>query len=163
MVEQSGKPFLLPCSCCCCTPRNPCDTRSPLCVGLVLDRTMFSLVRALPSPTSAAGCPPLFGWFIGTTTQSDSSGAYMPALWLVAFADRPRSSSDPGTPEISRFCACCFSGCAGSQTTQGRLTTRDLSRPAMLPSPNATEGRRPEQDFSKLNHPAHRCPCLRFG
>ena len=34
---------------------------------------MFSLVRALPSPTSAEGCPSLFGWFIGTTAQSDSS------------------------------------------------------------------------------------------
>src|SRR6266849_2919749 len=69
---------------------------------------MFSLVCALPSPTSAEGCPPLFGWFIGTAAQSDSSGAYMPALWLVAFADRPRSSSDPGTPEVSRFSCMLF-------------------------------------------------------
>jgi len=47
------------------------DTHSPLCVGLVLDRPMFSLVRALPSPTSAEDCSPLFGWLIGTTTRSD--------------------------------------------------------------------------------------------
>src|SRR5205823_14114064 len=32
---------------------------------------MFSLVCALPSPASAEGCPPLFGWFTGTTTQSE--------------------------------------------------------------------------------------------
>jgi len=29
--------------------------------------------------------------------------------------------------------------------------------------PLSPDGRRPELDFSKLNHPAHRCPCLRFG
>src|SRR6202043_1145696 len=36
----------------CRTPFNPWDARSPLCVGLVLDCAMFTLVRALPSPAS---------------------------------------------------------------------------------------------------------------
>ncbi len=66
----------------CRTPLNPWDTRSPLCVGLVLDRTMFSLVRALPSPTSAGDDSPLFGRFTGTTAQSDFSETCMSALWL---------------------------------------------------------------------------------
>ena len=30
---------------------------------------MFSLARALPSPTSAEGCPSLFGWFIGVGSE----------------------------------------------------------------------------------------------
>src|SRR6266849_4606978 len=51
----------------CRTPFNPWDIRFPLCVGGMLDGTMFSSVCALPSPTSVEGCPSLFGWFIGTT------------------------------------------------------------------------------------------------
>ena len=92
----------------CRTPLNPWDTRSPLCVGLVLDGTMFSLACALPSPTSAEDCSSLFGWFIGTTAQSDSSGACMPALWLWAFADRSRSWMDRDAPEVSRFSCMLF-------------------------------------------------------
>src|SRR5258708_8639133 len=68
---------------------------------------MFSLVCALPSPASAEGCPPLFGWFTGSTTQSDFSGTYMSAVRFVAFADRPRSS-DKGVLEISRFSCMLF-------------------------------------------------------
>ena len=56
---------------------------------------MFSLVCALPSPASAEGCPSLFGWFTGTTAQSDFSSTCMSALWLMAFADRP-CSTDQG-------------------------------------------------------------------
>ena len=55
------------------TPFNPWDIRSPLCVGRMLDGTMFSSVCALPSPTSAEGFPSWFGWFLGTTAQSDCS------------------------------------------------------------------------------------------
>src|SRR6266581_1694986 len=38
---------------------------------------MFSSVCALPSPASAEGCPSLFGWFTGTTAQSDFSCTFM--------------------------------------------------------------------------------------
>ena len=69
--------------------------------------TMFSLVCALPSPTSAEGCPSLFGWFTGTTARSDSSRTCMSAVWLVAFADRPRSW-DRDIPEVSRFSCMLF-------------------------------------------------------
>src|SRR6516165_4841081 len=68
---------------------------------------MFSFVCALPSPASAEGLPPLFGWFTGCTAQSDFSGTCMSALRLVAFADRPRSS-DQGVLEISRFSCMLF-------------------------------------------------------
>jgi hypothetical protein len=63
---------------------------------------MFSTARALPSPTSAEGFPPLFGWFTGTTAQSDFSSTCMSAVRPEAFTDRP-SSVDEGVLEISRF------------------------------------------------------------
>jgi len=69
---------------------------------------MFSLACALPSPTSAEDCSSLFGWFIGTTAQSDSSGACMLALWLWAFANRSRSCLDRDAPEVSRFSCMLF-------------------------------------------------------
>src|SRR5580658_4757465 len=68
---------------------------------------MFSLARALPSPTSAEDCSSLFSWLIGITAQSDSSGACMLALWLWAFANRSRSL-DRGAPEVSRFSCMLF-------------------------------------------------------
>src|ERR1035441_10777697 len=68
---------------------------------------MFSLVCALPSPASAEGCPPLFGWFTGTTAQSDFSGTYMSAVRLVAFADRSWSFVQD-VQEISRFSCMLF-------------------------------------------------------
>src|SRR3989454_8664578 len=54
---------------------------------------MFSFVCALPSPTSAEGCPPLFGWFTGTTTQSDFSSTCMSAVRLLLIV-RPRRAGD---------------------------------------------------------------------
>ena len=84
MVEQSGEPFLLPLSVLLAAHRSiPGTLRSPLCVGRVWDRTMFSLVCALPSPASAEGGPSLFGWFTGTTVQSDSSRPCMSAVRLM--------------------------------------------------------------------------------
>src|SRR6202022_1347796 len=68
---------------------------------------MFPPRRGLSSPTSAEGCPSLFGWFTGTAAQSDFSGTCMSAVRLVAFADRPLSS-DQGALEISRFSCMLF-------------------------------------------------------
>ncbi len=123
---------------------------------------MFSLARALPSPASVENCSPLFGRFIGTTAQSDSSRACVSALWLITFADRSRSWlvrefwRSPGSR------ACCFSACAGSLTTQGRRATRDLSQSAVLLSPGRDGVSALLNVFSKLNSPAHRYPYLRF-
>ena len=64
---------------------------SPRCVGLVSDCTLFSLARALFSPGSAEDRSSLFAWFIDSMARSDSSRACVSAVWLWAFADRPRS------------------------------------------------------------------------
>jgi len=45
---------------------------------------MFSWVCALPSPTSAEGCPSLFGWFTGITAQSDFSCTFASAVRFMA-------------------------------------------------------------------------------
>src|SRR5208282_5089574 len=51
---------------------------------------MFSLARALLSPGSAEDRSSLFAWFIDSMARSDSSRACVSAVWLWAFADRPR-------------------------------------------------------------------------
>src|SRR6266403_1804555 len=90
---------------------------------------MFSLVCALPSHASAESCPPLFGWFTGSTAQSDFSGTYMSAVRLVAFADRP-CSSDQGVLEISRFSCMLFLSVRGFSDYAGPTVH---SRLAWLP------------------------------
>jgi hypothetical protein len=98
---------------------------SPLCVGLVSDGTMFSLARALFSPGSAEDCSSVFVWFIDTMARSDSSRACASASWLCAFADRPRSLSGRGAPEVFRFSCMLFLSVRGFS---------DYAGPAVLPS-----------------------------
>jgi hypothetical protein len=62
---------------------------------------MFSLIPGLPSPTSACSCLLLFGWFIGTTPESDPSAACISVVRPLAFPDRPVTAS--GATEVSRF------------------------------------------------------------
>src|ERR1700693_6344412 len=66
--------------------------------------------------------------------RSDSFGACASALWLapsqtglVSFRVEKIQRS-PGSR------ACCFSACAGSKTTQGRLAAREITRQTVLPS-----------------------------
>jgi len=68
---------------------------------------MFSFIYALPSPASAAAIAALFGWFTGTTAQSDFSSTCMSAVRHRAFAGRP-SPSGEGALEISRFSCMLF-------------------------------------------------------
>src|ERR1700688_1066147 len=84
------------------------DTRFPLCVGLVLDGPMFSLVCALPSPISAEDCSSLFDRFTGTMAQSDSSEACLSAVWRKAFSDRSRLWLSREASEVSQFSCMLF-------------------------------------------------------
>src|SRR5450756_1892328 len=65
---------------------------------------MFSSNCALPSPASAEACPSLFGWFTGTTAQSDFPCTFASAVRFMAFADRSWPV-DQDVQEISR-CSC---------------------------------------------------------
>ena len=52
MVEQSGEPLSLPVP---CTLRKPSDRPTSRCVESVCDGEVFSVIRFLSSPASAAG------------------------------------------------------------------------------------------------------------
>jgi len=163
MVEQSGEPFLFPfLSCLPHTAQSLGHSFPALCRARVGLNDVL-LVGALPSPTSAEDCSLLFGWFIGTTALSDFSSACMLALWLWAFTNRSRSCWDRDAPEISRFSCMLFLSVPGfldyaGPTGHSRSTA--TSRIAFLVGNRV---QRPNQRFSKLNHPAHRYPYLRFN
>ena len=123
------------------TLSDPCDSRFPLCVGLLRDSTAFSLVHTLPSTTSAEANTSLFGGFTGTMVQSDSSAACMSGLRLSP-SRTGLLAQTPRRPPGSR--ACCFSTCMGSPTTPGRRPTRDLTPVLRVGFPSSEQGRRPE-------------------
>jgi len=58
--------------------------------------------------------------------------------------------------------ACCFSACAGSQTTQDRTIHSRLAWLLCCLPPLGTQSASCSIGFSKLNSPAHRYLCLRF-
>ena len=124
---------------------------------------MFSLARALFSPASAEDRSSLFGWFIDSMARSDSSRACASAVWLLAFADRPRALAGRGAPEVSRFSCMLFLGVRGfldyaGPTARSRFIANSCSAFLHQERVGILIFR-----FSKLNHPAHRYPCLRFG
>src|SRR6266404_5970999 len=124
---------------------------------------MFSLARALSSSASAEDCSSLFGRFTGTTARSDSSGTCLPAVRLIAFSDRSRSWLDREVPEISRFSCMLFLSVRGFLDYAEPTGHSRFTQPVMLPSPSGMGLATLRKSFSKLNHPAHRCPCLRFN
>src|SRR5947199_8113178 len=98
---------------------------------------MFSLARALFSPDSAEDRTSLFVWFIDSMARSDSSRACASAVWLCAFADRPRSLAGRGAPEVSRFSCMLFLSVRGFYDYAGptaRSRLRRNSRVAFLQS-----------------------------
>src|SRR5580693_2247923 len=123
---------------------------------------MFSLVRALFSPGSAEDRSSLFVWFIDSMARSDSSRACMSTLWLCTFADRPRSLAGRGAPEVSRFSCMLFLSVRGFSDYAGPSARSRLSRISRVAFLHQERVGVLVLRFSKLNSPAHRCPCLRF-
>src|SRR5499433_4569486 len=123
---------------------------------------MFSLVRTLFSPASAEDRSSLFGWFIDSMVRSDSSRACASALWLWAFADRPRSFAGRGAPEVSRFSCMLFLCVRGFFDYAGPSDRSRYRGSAVGPSSIRKRVGVLIFRFSKLNRPAHRYPCLRF-
>jgi hypothetical protein len=62
-----------------------------------------TLVRSVPSPISATGCPALFDWFLGTTEQSDSSGPFARAVRPLPLPAGLVRCLRPVGSEVSRF------------------------------------------------------------
>ena len=123
---------------------------------------MFSLARALFSPGSAEDRSSLFVWFNDSMARSDSSRACASAVWLCAFADRPRSLSGRGAPEVSRFSCMLFLSVHGFLDYAGPTARSRYRETAVLPSPSQERVGVLLFRFSKLNSPAHRSPYLRF-
>ena len=124
---------------------------------------MFSFICALPSPTSAGSCPPLFGRFTGTTAQSDFSSTCMSVVRLWAFTDRPSQDCRRRTGDLPVLVHVVFSACAGSNDYAGPDShSRVTQLPYCLPPTHQGVGIL-ICGFSKLNHPAHRCLDLRFA
>jgi hypothetical protein len=94
---------------------------------------MFSTVCALPSPASAEGLPPLFGWFKGSTAQSDFSCTFTSAVRFMAFADRSWSVNQD-VQEISRFSCMLFLSVRGFLDYAGPNNPLAISVVVVLPS-----------------------------
>ena len=65
------------------TAANRIDVASRLRVRTTAACRLFPSGEALPSTTSAGSCLPLFGRFLGTTTSSDFSSAFMLGVRLL--------------------------------------------------------------------------------
>src|SRR5215469_3982137 len=89
---------------------------------------MFSFICALPSPTSAAACAALFGWFTDNMAQSDFSSAYVSVVRFMAFTDRPLLTAK-GALEISRFSCMLFLSVRGFLDYAGPASHSRLTRP----------------------------------
>src|SRR5208337_4322289 len=120
----------------------------PYCAGGVWFWPMFSLVRALPSTTSAEACASLFGGFIGTTARSDPSPAYTSGVRLGPSRTGPRLLGTPKRSPGSR--ACSFSACLGSPTTRDHPPAR-ATVGACVAFPLRKQCRHPELWFSQLD------------
>jgi hypothetical protein len=97
-----------------------------------------------------------------TMAWSDSSRACTSAVWLCAFADRPRSLAGRGAPEVSRFSCMLFLSVRGFSDYAGPSDRSRLSRISRCAFLHQEGVGVLVLRFSKLNRPAHRYPCLRF-
>ena len=132
-----------------------------LYVRSVSRSTAFSSAQALPSRSSAGGCPPLFGPFAGTTAQSDSSAAY---TWGVRHAPSPTGLPLGGraSPRSPGSRAESFLTCTSSSTAPGPVAAR-AGAAAAVAFPSSQQGRPPRRVISRLHSPARQCLCQRFA
>ena len=124
-----------------------------------------SLVCALPSPGSA-GLPgpaglPLFVWFIGTMTQSDSSVPFAPVLRHSAFSGRSAPLPRADSSEVSRFSCMKFPSVPGVFDYAG-LTSHSRLRTPWYCLPLHPTGSAPRFCVFAALYPAHQCLCLCF-
>ncbi len=136
----------------------------PLCVGGVLGLTgvLLGPRPSLPSlRRRRLSRPPLFGWFIGTTAQSDSSAPFMPVVRLCllrpvcpAVSCRRIGGLPVLVHEVSQR--------AGVYDYAGSAADSRLSPARMWPSPSVHRVGTPDCVF-EAQYPAHRCLCLRFA
>src|ERR1700720_98573 len=99
------------------TAANRIDVVARLSVRTTAACRLFPSGEALPSTTSAGSCLPLFDRFLGTTTSSDFSSAYMLGVRLLPSRAGPSRIRARVRPP--RFRAKNFSTCTRSPTARG--------------------------------------------
>src|ERR1700674_1735813 len=99
------------------TAANRVDVVTRLSVRTTAACRLFPSGEALPSTTSAGSYLPLFGRFVGTTTSSDFSPAYMLGVRLLPSRAGPARVRARVRPP--RFRAKNFSTCARPSTARG--------------------------------------------
>jgi len=133
------------------TPFNPWDIRSPLCVGWLLDCLMFSLVRGLPSATSAsrpsASLARLLRWYYAPVRLLAGVHA---RIVLVAFRADPVAGWPrmPARSPGSR--ACSFPTCSWLLDYAGPARNSRW-RPPQCGLPVRSTRSAPSMRFSKLD------------
>src|SRR5712691_8898044 len=99
------------------TAANRIDVASRLSVRTTAACRLFPSGEALPSTTSAGSCLPLFDRFLGTTTSSDFSSAYMLGVRLLPSRAGPAQVRARVRPP--RFRTKNFTTCARPSTARG--------------------------------------------
>ena len=113
------------------TAANRIDVVARLSVRTTAACRLFPSGEALPSTTSAGSCLPLFDRFLGTTTSSDFSSAYMLGVRLLPSRAGPAQVRVRVRPP--RFRTKNFTTCARPSTARGSYM--QASTPwKMLPS-----------------------------
>ena len=105
-----------------------------------------------PPHASAAAFAALFGWFTGTTAQSDFSCTCMSAVRLLAFADRPSHEPkacwrSPGSRP------CCFLSVRGLSRLRRTGQPLASNAAAVLPSSYSPGSRHPDLRFFEAQSP----------
>src|SRR6266852_7767987 len=125
MVEQSGEPLLLSFLCCLphtVQPPGTCASRS-VSGACATERCSPSSVPFPPQPPQKVALPCSVGSQVLRHSPTSPARACPPfGLWPSRTGLDHQTKACWGSPG-SR--ACCFSACAGSQTTQDRQSTRD--------------------------------------
>src|SRR5579863_2838639 len=115
----------------------------PLCVGSMRDCPVFSFICALPSPSSAGSCPPLFGGSQVLRRSPTSPERACPSCGSVAFTDRPSPTAE-GVLEISRFSCMLFLSVRGLYRLRRTGQPLAITRPPVLPSSYSEGSRHPD-------------------
>ena len=144
------------------TPVNPCDIRSPLCVGWVLGFLWFSSVTGLPSATPATRVSTGFvrqlrRYYADVRLLTGVPARIMP----LASRAGPAAGWLPDAGEVSRFSRVQFLDVLMALGLRRASRKLAFAFPTVLPSRcKHTVGAR--DTFFEAQFPARRCLCLRF-
>jgi hypothetical protein len=120
---------------------------------------LFPSGEALPSTTSAGSCLPLFDRFLGTTTSSDFSSAYMLGVRLLPSRAGPAQVRARVRPP--RFRTKNFTTCARPSTARGSSIQANTLW-GMLPSRQRTRSAPRNSTRFAAQYSARGLPCERF-